>query len=355
MFTLSFTSLGIPFFKRDSLFMFAKPRQLVRCVILAISSFTVAGQLSAAEIVLRPQAKPAERVVRLGDLCEITATDPQTTLTLAKIELGPAPAGTATQTLRMREIQDRLALAGVNLAEHRFSGASQVVIGEKKPTGRAPAMVNPAQRRAAETAAAEAIRKMLENPREFEISVAMTDEQAAGIPASASMIRVVSPVMPQPGKQELTVAATGRDAKQLSLVAEFKPAARVVVVTRGVTRGTPLSAADLELQIPSTKSPANAFHSLEEVIGQETALAIAQGQILDPQYLRNPVAIRRGEVVEVTVRSGGVQVHTKARAKADGGVGDVIAAELIDTKQPLVVRVSGPQAVELLGGSGRRE
>jgi flagella basal body P-ring formation protein FlgA len=94
------------------------------------------------------------------------------------------------------------------------------------------------------------------------------------------------------------------------------------------------------------------LRSLNDVIGREAALAIAPGQVLDPQYLRNPVVVQRGEVVDVIVRSGGIKIETKARAREAGGVGDIVQVDLLHNKQALTARVSGPQTVEVLGGVG---
>src|SRR6185437_7085362 len=68
----------------------------------------------AAEIELRSECN-ASGLVRLGDVAEIHATDAAEIKRLQEMELFPAPAVGNKSFVRAREIQDLLALRGMNL------------------------------------------------------------------------------------------------------------------------------------------------------------------------------------------------------------------------------------------------
>src|SRR5690348_10455719 len=91
--------------------------------ILHPSSFTL-----AAELQLRGECDCSTGLVRLADVAEIHASDPAEAKSLGEIELFPAPAAGNKAFVRAREIQDLLALRGINLSRHRLSGASQIEV-----------------------------------------------------------------------------------------------------------------------------------------------------------------------------------------------------------------------------------
>ena len=95
------------------------------------------------------------------------------------------------------------------------------------------------------------------------------------------------------------------------------------------------------------------FHSFEDVIGKETQRAISPGQVLDQNYVRSPILVRRGDVVTVYARAAGIRVRTTGRAISDGSQGDLIAIETLETgsREKFDARVTGAQVVEVWAGS----
>ncbi len=105
------------------------------------AAFTVAAAIGVcaggAEIRLRAECTSTRTVVRLGDIADVVACQPDQARSLADIELFPLPPPGEQRFVRAREIQDALWLRGVNLVEHQLSGASQtVVFGPQPASGR---------------------------------------------------------------------------------------------------------------------------------------------------------------------------------------------------------------------------
>ena len=169
-------------------------------------------------------------------------------------------AGRRNAIRRHRQIQDLLYLHGVNPVEHRFSGASRVMIST---TGRARLLQRPCSRPAVEGAAERIVQTQ------------------------------TGPV--------------------------------VVVAAHALPRGAVIAAGDVRLDAPKPDStPADAISAVEDVLGQQTTRTIAAGQVFSAGSVEPPTLVRRGEIVSVCVRRPGIRVRSSARARDDGGLGDVV-------------------------------
>jgi len=62
-----------------------------------------------------------------------------------------------------------------------------------------------------------------------------------------------------------------------------------------------------------------------------------------------PPVVERGAIVTVSARTAGVRITTSGKALEPGSTGDTVGVELVDTKQRVLARVTGPQAVEVSG------
>jgi len=229
--------------------------------------------LMAAEIVLRPVCQPAGSIVRLGDLAEIRVAERARHDALAAVELFPTPLPGQRRVVRVRELCDLLALAGVPIVEHRFSGASEIVINSP-----------------------------------------------GDAPKSSVRFRPTEP--PQRGQ--------------------------VVVATTAIAKGALITASDVRLEpAASPEIEASGFHTLDDVLGREAVRSILPGAVLQPELLRTPLLVRRGEVINVFARSPAVRIRTTARAQDDGGLGDTIAVESLLNRSRFNVRITGPREAEV--------
>ena len=112
--------------------------QAIACAVIVVVSG--ATDALAAELRLREECRCTQSLVRLGDIAEIHAADAEQARQLEAIELFPAPAVGRRRFVRAREVQDLLALRGLNLSEHRLSGASRVQVSTAEAALEAPAI-----------------------------------------------------------------------------------------------------------------------------------------------------------------------------------------------------------------------
>jgi flagella basal body P-ring formation protein FlgA len=260
---------------------------LIICGLLLSCAFATAW---SAEIRLRSQCDCDGPVVKLGDVAEVISADRGQIDTLSAIELFPAPAGSKQVFVRPREIQDALILRGVNLTEHRFSGANQVAV-----TGKGDPAKNDANAQA----------------------LAAANQKNAG--------KAKSPAN-----------------------AQTSQSSEVVVALHSIGRGAVVRESDVELQSYISRDPVNdAYTTLDDVIGKETMKSIPVGKPLQRDALRELLYVHKGDVVTVFARSSGICVRTTARARDDGSLGDLIAVESMQDRNAFMVRVCGAREAEV--------
>ena len=300
-------------------------------------------------------------VVKLGDVAEVFSTDRKEGQRLASIELFAAPLAPQQRFLRVRELQDLLLLRGVNLAEHTFSGASQTTI-----EGRGQAVVaEPAQdlapgivRRIRQRLCEAVVQYLKENAAANErwtVEVEVSEGEAKLVADAGHKLRVSGGTPPWTGAQQFTITVpTPKGSTHFSLDAQVSQPATVVVAARALVRGALIHQSDVELAHASGDEGGD-FRDLADVVGKEATRAIAAGKPLTRDAVRPPVLVRRGEVVTVYARAAGIRIRTMARARDEGGEGELVAVETLSDRNTFFARVSGIREVEVFARSPQAE
>lgn len=330
---------------------------LVGCVRLWLPAVLLAGccgmSVRGAELRLRGECTAAGALVRLDDVAEIVAADAAEAARLAELELFAAPVHPGQRFLTVRELEDLLLLRGLNLAQHRISGASQVLI-RGRPDGRNPGPALPASAaRKARERVEQAIQQYLDQrtaqPTAWQLDFELAEHELRRLWPPVGRITVRGGRAPWTGPQVFEVevdSPAGRETLRLQVDVQTAPA--VVVTTRSLPPGTIIRPADVNLQsglVPN--NPEECFQSLEQVVGRETTRALPAGVVLQRQSVRAPLLVRRGEVVTVYSRAAGVRVRTTARARDEGPMGELVEVESLWSRERYFARVCGIQEVEV--------
>jgi flagella basal body P-ring formation protein FlgA len=111
---------------------------------------------------------------------------------------------------------------------------------------------------------------------------------------------------------------------------------------------------DVELQSVNTREGTSDYcTSVEEVIGRQTTRALAAGAPVPRDAIRQPLLVRRGEVVTVHARGPGVHVRITARAREDGSLGELVSVESLHDRKTFLARVCDSREVEVFAGAVR--
>jgi len=336
--------------------------------VLLVLAGTSGRPATGAELRLKPECRCAGPLVTLGDVAEVFATAEAEAASLRAIELFPAPTPPGQRHVRVREIQDLLLLRGVDLTEHRFSGSAQVLIrpeGLRAEPDAAPARSAPltvAAGRQAKQRLEEAILAHLRAVGSADVpwlvEVEPSEQQARWLADPAAVVSAAAQPTPPgvesgPRQFQITVQ-TPQDTVRFAIEADVAAAPPVVVTVESLPRGALVQATDVALvRLPSEQGRSEGLHSLEEVVGKETTRAIPKGKAVEADWVRAPLLVRRGDVVTVSARSGGVCVRTTARARDDGSLGDLVAVESLADRSTYYARVIRPREVEVYARAAR--
>jgi flagella basal body P-ring formation protein FlgA len=321
---------------------------------LAIVSLCCARNAGAAEIRFRTQARAQGNVVRLGDVAEIITVDPREREALQAVEIGPS--GPIRQPISAREVQDRLAALGVKPVDHQFAGAAVITVlppadqrAQSDQRTLSKSAVNLASKAVADAIVAH-LKDTADQEEEWTVEVVLTAEQARAVSAHCRRIAATGGGAPWTGEQTFRVTVPRHSGGELFTVeANVKRAPRAIVAVHSIERGETIRAEDVELaRVKPGSNQRNAFQTLEDAIGKQATRNIVIGQVLDDQWIRSPLMVNRGDVVDLFARSGGVQVRTRARAKEEGSHGSLIQVEMLNDRRSILARVSGIQEVEVL-------
>jgi flagella basal body P-ring formation protein FlgA len=330
----------------------------LRCgVVLLATLFLGRASSRAAEIQVRGECN-ASGLVRLGDVAEIHTTDASEAAKLKEIELFPAPSVGGKSFVRTREVRDLLALRGMNLSQHRFTGASQIEIRNGTRSG-AP-LTSSVTRRAVErveAAIAAHLRRQAGKDTAWEFDLHLNDEEVRIVAASNESLSAEGGQSPWTGEQNFSITVPGEPGDQVLVLATKVAAVPLVVVAkRAMVPGDIVQATDVKLGRAKTGDDDLPCRTLEDVVGKETKRAIVEGQAVKEDDLRSPILVRRGDAVHVYARSAGIQVRVEARAQEDGSRGDLIAVESINAnRERFMARVSGIHEVEVFAQAADAE
>ncbi|REJ87086.1 MAG: flagella basal body P-ring formation protein FlgA [Planctomycetota bacterium] len=363
---------------------------LTLAMVLPVMSVLLAGTAAGAEIRLLENVTVEPGIVRLGDVAELYAAPVAVTDRLAQIELFPAPTRRRGKVVRAREILDLLSAQGLNFLEHRVLGATHVtIVPAKKEVPKAevvkpePVRLTQQQIEAAQERVAQAVVQFVEHelvesaeaalaaPQSeadygpWKAEVRLSHAQAVAIIQADERFTISGGQAPFMGRQRFEIAAVTPDntVDRLSVDVQLDRPRLVVVALADLPRGTTIVASDVRLEeVSNSRSVAAAATSLAEVVGKETTTSLRAGKPVASRQLREPLLVKRGELVRVVAINGGVVIRTTALAKNDGSLNQLIPVETVPdpderTRREAKVyhaRVSGYQEVEVYAGSVAR-
>jgi flagella basal body P-ring formation protein FlgA len=147
-----------------------------------------------------------------------------------------------------------------------------------------------------------------------------------------NVVLLVRVMQPGPGDADKEVASVPVSY----LVKRQEP--RVYAV-RALRRGDPLDPEALTVrQDDTTFQQGQGFSSGDELVGKRARAYIAAGREITADLVELPPAIRRGDIVRLLVKSGGIVVETQGKAQRDARVGETLPLEVEGTNSQVQAR-----------------
>lgn len=260
-----------------------RPKTAVKIGVFFCTILLSQWSAGAIHVRLKPQTTATRSIVYLGDLADFEGGGADDLQKLKQIRLFPAPAVGRARLIRKQTIREVLALHGWTSSQVELNGERLIRVYGPPP--------QPVFRK---------------------------------------------PEPQQPPQQEA-----------VPKVEEPKLVPKIAVAARPLNRGDILRPEDVTLTSWDLRLPSAPVTDLEPIMGKEVMRPYAPGQPLDARQLRDPILVRRGDLVIVHARAAGVSVRTHARATEDGSLGQLIMLESTDTRQRYAARVVGLQHAEV--------
>lgn len=113
--------------------------------------------------------------------------------------------------------------------------------------------------------------------------------------------------------------------------------AKVVVLTRTVTTGQTLEAADIRVRslVESETAPPAALNSADQAIGRVAIATLGKGLMLRADMLRQPYVILQNQTVTLIAQGEGFEVGNDAKALGNAAVGQAVS---VRTQSGQIVR-----------------
>ena len=267
---------------------------------------------------------------------------------LAALKLFPAPAASRQRVLQVRELQDLLILQGVNLAEHRFSGSSQVTVG---PSGEAahkeadqppsPQLAKRVQRRVRE-AVVQYLQAKTGTKQTFLLQFELPPALVRSAAVSSKPITISGGTAPWTDAQTFELSINAPEGQtRTTLDVQVGEPSLVVAAVHSLSRDDH----PRKQRRPGASRGGRRrrqLRSLDRRSGrQANDPRLADGKILTADAVQAQLLVHRGDVVTVYARSAGITVRTTARARDDGSLGELVALETMQERKPYQARVCG--------------
>ncbi len=155
----------------------------------------------------------------------------------------------------------------------------------------------------------------------------------------------------QRGRGTITVGVhcAGESPWKIYVPVQIKTFRKVVVTTRPVPKGSPLSQADVELQERDvTRLTSGFFTEVQTIAGMVAKRPLNTGEILSAASLQAPTLVHKGDKVRIVVRPGAFEVMMMGEALRDGGVGDRIPVRNLSSGRIIEANVNHAGEVEII-------
>jgi flagella basal body P-ring formation protein FlgA len=270
-------------------------------------------------------------VIAVGSILPLPAADPR-----SAVALGRAPAPGLARRIPSYEILSKIKAGGFGVDDLQVPESILV---------RRRALTLGAQQ--ARQAVLEAFTRKFPGARVELLQMELPELSLPTGPVSitATLPERFDPLLPVFVRLDLRAAGFLRNAhtRVTARVHLVQPVLRVPVSANSEIRRD-----DVEWVTAPLEGSSEAPGRTETFDGMLAKRNLSPGQILKPELLYMPLYVRKGDTVTVRATSGGVTVAATMRARASGGLGDMVAVEHLAGPGTVTARIVGPRTLEVI-------
>jgi flagella basal body P-ring formation protein FlgA len=285
----------------------------------------------------RSEAVVTEAAIRLGDVAQIDSPnvqDDEAVIQLKKIAVGTSPKAGEAVMLEGTKILERLQDQGVRLSSLRYSLPRQVTVTRAFREVKLDEL---------ERTLAAFISK---SDRQIEVKQIVMD-QPIRVPTDSYGLEVVALRTTQPGHIGVDYkSVAGSDEVRFQLRAVADEWRLIPVAVRPLTKGTVVSANDIQLQkVNGTSVGRDVVENIGDLVGRSVTKDVGQGEMFRASVVVLPPVIAAGSRVTVIFRQNRLEASASGVALENGAVGQEIQVRNEQSKRVITGRVSEPGLV----------
>lgn len=313
-------------------------------LLLTLPLWAWAG-VGTVHLVLKSEVMVSAGEVRLGDVADISTSQPDLRKALEVVVVGTAPrVGYVEQISRLQLMNLLKARQESGTAQIEWSGPILTKIRTSAQTVTAASI--------SETAITGVQAQFAARFPSLEIKLATVPKDVA-VPTGDLALRI-RPVDAQQLYAKIAVwvdiFVNGNIYRSVVVPLYLQQEGEVLVARRNIPEGSNAMAADFELRrenVIGINGPVvkNALAGNAPRLGK----AIAQGQILTSKHLVQSGAVLRGDWVKLIYADAAISLETRALAEQNGQIGDVIALKLNNNADSITGRIVSAGVVEVQG------
>lgn len=198
-------------------------------------------------------------------------------------------------------------------------------------------------REALEHAAREALQHQWQHhDGRIDIQIANLDPRLQIPSCPASLQADVRSQNPNGGRVTVRITCPGETPWTRHVAATVDIYREVIVASSVLSRGTRLSAADLNREERNiSQLRGRVYTTGEDLLGMELQRSLAAGTPLTDALVQQPVLVKRGETVVLTATRGNVSIRQTATAMQDGRKGQQISVKNNSSERTIRAIVTG--------------
>jgi len=150
------------------------------------------------------------------------------------------------------------------------------------------------------------------------------------------------------GITTVSVSCTGQNSWKIYVQAEVKVLLDVVVADEMLERGQVISEGDLIVETHDIGNlPLGYFADTGKVAGKLTRRAIKPGDLINSQMLKRAYMVKRGESVNLVVKTSGLQVQMKGKALGNATKGNTVRVKNLSSNRIVEGVATAPGVVSI--------
>lgn len=340
---------------------------IAMAALLGCGAATVQAQ--SASIRLWRRAVVDDDVVRLADVARIEGFTGESFALLADQVVADAPAPGQRVTVDHDQILSRLKAAGLRLVDIRLSGATAVEVS--RPAGSAP---QPPREQDSEPDALGATvhqKKETTDPHtlggaveayirgalaRYDGEVEITYHRSRRLQSALDLSEPQYQFRIAPSNStplgivclRVDVVSNGQVEQTVPVMADVALMRRVVIARRPINRGQTVDVRDVALEVRRFTDAGDLGEvDARALIGQQARRFVDKDALLTGRDVAPLPLVRRGQLINVYRRKGGLLIKTVAKAMGTGAYGDTIIVRNEASKRSFEVTITGPQSAEV--------